>query len=69
MFISTWMNYYDMHKGILLFGFLFSCSFSLMASSIILSPSSSQGLTMYAFAQEGQGQVRCTNGQLVKSPT
>ena len=36
---------------------------------MILSPSFSQGLTKYAFAQEGQGQVRCTNGQLVRSPT
>ncbi len=57
-----------MGKGILLFGFLFSCSFSLI-SSMILSPSFSQGLTKYAFAQEGQGQVRCTTGQLVRSPT
>ncbi len=69
MFISTWVNYYDTHKGILRFGFLFSCSFSLMTFSIILSPSFSQGLTKYAFGQEGQGQIRCTNGQLVSSPT
>ena len=69
MFISTWVNYYDMHKGILLFGFLFSCSFSLITSSIILSTSLSQGLIKYAFAQEGQGQVQCTSGQLVSSPT
>ena len=40
-----------------------------MTSSMILSPSFSQGLSKYAFAQEGQGQVRCTNGQLVRSPT
>jgi hypothetical protein len=69
MFISTWMHYNDMGKGILLFGFLFLFLFSLMTSSMILSPSISQGLTKYAFAQDGQGQVRCTNGQLVRSPT
>jgi len=54
-----------MYKAVL----LFALSFSFMTFSIIILQSFGQGLTMYAFAQEGQGQVRCTNGQLVRSPT
>jgi len=65
MFISTRVNYYNMYKAVL----LFALSFSFMTFSIIILQSFGQGLTMYAFAQEGQGQVRCTNGQLVRSPT
>jgi hypothetical protein len=65
MFISTRVNYYNMYKAVP----LFALSFSFMTFSIIILPSFGQGLTMYASAQEGQGQVRCTNGQLVRSPT
>ncbi|MDQ5868282.1 MAG: hypothetical protein M3530_00990 [Thermoproteota archaeon] len=54
-----------MYKAVL----LFALSFSFMTFSIIILQSFGQGLTMYAFAQEGQGQIRCTNGQLVRSPT
>lgn len=63
------VNYYNMHNGALLVGFLFSSSFLLMTFAIILAPSFSQSLTKFAFAQEGRGEVRCTNGQLVSSPT